>query len=235
MSAAELDLTRAALELSKCRADVLEREVASLQALIDQLGEDPNPDSEEPADCIKRHHAKAWEWCRIANDALAETRALREKYEPKKDPAMMAEVLEQEVQPDSVPPPGEATLTLAEVQPDHEQQLNHVLDIAEAMAQQNDKLTAQVAKHQRKQAVQISVRYDEREFPPVILLKLHTLRQEINNLNKAQRSANQTITRLRHEVRLRDRVMKLKAEAANDGEAKALQTIGQSLNHPGLD
>ncbi len=250
-----LDINRAALLLSKSRADVLERQVRELEALIDQLGEDPNPDSEEPADVVKRHHAKAWDWCRIANDACAEARALREDLaderakrlgeqeiikaltgadsvtttlKPKRRSAMMAQVLEQEVQPDSVPPePPEP-----ETAEDLAKQLDTALSIAAHFQEKSDGLAATVAKHQRKQAIQISVRFDEREYPPAILLKLFTLRQEINNLNRAQRSANQTIARLRHEVRLRDRVMKLKSESADLALASyhsGLQAVGSFM------
>ncbi len=125
---------------------------------------------------------------------------------------MMAQVLEQEVQPDSVPPePPEP-----ETAEDLSKQLDTALALAEHYQGKSEGLEATVAKHQRKQAIQISVRYDEREYPPAILLKLFTLRQEVNNLNRAQRSANQTIARLRHEVRLRDRVMRLKHEAKTE-------------------
>lgn len=53
--------------------------INELEALVDDLGTDPNPDSEEPIDAIKRHHAKAWEWARIANEAALEVRVLKEE------------------------------------------------------------------------------------------------------------------------------------------------------------
>lgn len=81
-------------------------------------------------------------------------------------------------------------------------------------------------KHQRRQSVQINVRFEERELDQVTQLKLHTLRAEIHALGRSLRERNQTITRLRHEVRLRDRVLRLKTEARIDARValEALKT-----------
>lgn len=68
--AKQRDSARLELDLKKDEHDALDK-------LVDDLGLDPNPDSEEPADVIKRHHAKAWEWASIATDAASEAHKLK--------------------------------------------------------------------------------------------------------------------------------------------------------------
>lgn len=111
-----------------------------------------------------------------------------------------------------------------------------VLAALDAAAEQADEptLNATLAvvpeepKRQRRQAVHINVRYDERELDPLTQMKLHTLRREIHALNKSLRERNDTITRLRHEVRLRDRVMRLKEEARIDGRGQLLAEVTEA-------
>jgi hypothetical protein len=56
---------------------LLSDRINDLEAIIDDLGIDPNPESEKPEDVVKRHHAKACEWARIATDACEEVRELQ--------------------------------------------------------------------------------------------------------------------------------------------------------------
>lgn len=137
---------------------------------------------------------------------------------------MMAEVLEQEVAHDSEPP----TAALAEVPANPERQLEHALDIAEAAVKENDALKAQIEKFSRKRAVTIGVRYDERELSEVVQLRLATYRMEIQALNKALRERNILLARLRADVRLRDRVLRLKEEARRDGRGQLLAEVTEA-------
>jgi hypothetical protein len=68
-------------------------------------------------------------------------------------------------------------------------------------------------KHQtRTQA--ITVRFDERHYPEDVLLKLHNLRSEVTNLNRACSNYRKAYQQACHERRLFSRVLRLKSEAA---------------------
>lgn len=56
---------------------LLSDRINDLESLIDDLGTDPNPEGESAEDAVKRQHAKACEWGRIATDACEEVRGLQ--------------------------------------------------------------------------------------------------------------------------------------------------------------
>lgn len=68
-------------------------------------------------------------------------------------------------------------------------------------------------KHQTR-VKPITVRYDERHYPEDVLEKLHNLRSEVTNLNRALCSWRAAYKRACHERRLYSRVLRLKSEAA---------------------
>jgi len=114
---------------------------------------------------------------------------------------MMAEVLEQEVAPDST-----RGLEIVPTQP------------AAAPAEP-------APKPSRKLFPMLTVREDERQLPANIQIRLGAYRAEIHALNKALRERNQLIPRLRHEARLHARVMRLKDEARIEGRAVAIDQL----------
>jgi hypothetical protein len=119
---------------------------------------------------------------------------------------MVAEVMEQEVAPDSTP-------TLAPVGAGLE------AEPAQPAAE------PEVKPERKKQFAVLSVREDERQLPTHIQIRLGAYRAEINALNKALRERNLLIPRLRHEARLNARVMRLKQEARLEGAGELIKKL----------
>lgn len=150
---------------------------------------------------------------------------------------MMAEPISISIGIDELPAPAAEPAALAVVPASDERltagQQDQLLTIAEHMAAKVDVQKAQIEKFERKRSLEISVRFSERAYPLEIQLKLYGLRQEVNNLNKAQRRSNELVKFLRHEVRLRDRVMRLKTEAADSGIAAGSRVDDEILKKHG--
>lgn len=131
---------------------------------------------------------------------------------------MIAEPISQEVTQQADP---DAPATVFD--PDAPPTVGQVLAVAEMIADERDKLANKLG---RMRSVNIKVKPWEQEYPAEVQTKLFFLRQEVHFANKALEQRNATIKQLRHEVRLYQRVMRLKAEAAERIDKMLAQRSG---------